>query len=101
LAGAEGNRTRSEEIITGPELDQSGITLSENMPQRDGQTSDGDQRDGDNRQIEPAHSLCVQLRPTRLCSIADVRFSAQTNPWFSRTTSFRPEEKKSPAAKLS
>jgi hypothetical protein len=57
---------RSEEIIRVPELDRTGITLSENMPQHDGQPSDGDQRDGDNRQIEPAHSFCIQLRPTRL-----------------------------------
>ena len=40
--------------------------LFENMPQRDGQPSDGDQCDGNNRQIEPAHLFLIRLRPTDL-----------------------------------
>ena len=40
--------------------------LFEKMPQRDAQPSDGDQCDGNNRQIEPAHLFLIRLRPTDL-----------------------------------
>jgi hypothetical protein len=41
-------------------------TLLENMPQRDGQPSEGDESDRNDHQIELAHALLIFLRPTKL-----------------------------------
>jgi hypothetical protein len=63
LVGAEGSHIDPKKII---EPDRDRTTLFENMPQHDGYPSDGYESDRNDNEIEPAHSLFIQLRPSKL-----------------------------------